>query len=91
MEERADIITFIASRISRIDQVIQAAVDQIKLIREYRDRLISDVVTGQIDVRGWQPSGDETFEPDEFMRELAEAEELTEEEPGENHEGDEYQ
>ena len=28
---------------------------EIALIREYRDRLIADVVTGQVDVRGWQP------------------------------------
>lgn len=29
--------------------------DELALIRELRDRQIADVVTGQIDVRGWQP------------------------------------
>ena len=31
----------------------------IKLIREYRDRQIADVVTGQVDVRGWVPGPDD--------------------------------
>lgn len=34
-------------------------------IGEYRDRLIADVVTGQIDVRGWKPGpGDEIADED---------------------------
>ncbi len=32
---------------------------EIALIREYRDRLIADVVTGQVDVRGWKPGPDD--------------------------------
>ncbi|WP_020482856.1 restriction endonuclease subunit S [Methylomonas sp. MK1] len=32
---------------------------EIALIREYRDRLIADVVTGQIDVRDWLPGPDD--------------------------------
>ena len=32
--------------------------NEIALIREYRDRLIADAVTGQVDVRGWRPGLD---------------------------------
>ena len=32
------------------------------MIREYRDRLIADVVTGQVDVRGWQPGPDDVVD-----------------------------
>ena len=42
------------------------AEDEIKLIREYRDRLIADVVTGQVDVRGWQPGPDDIVGDDEL-------------------------
>ena len=38
-----------------IDSAIAQERDQIKLILEYRDRQIADVVTGQVDVRGWVP------------------------------------
>ena len=33
-------------------------------MREYRDRLIADVVTGQIDVRGWVPGPDDVIVED---------------------------
>lgn len=53
---------------------------EIALIREYRDRLIADVVTGQIDVRGWQP-GPEDVVDDAALAALGdENEEVTEEE-----------
>jgi len=42
-----------------IDAAIAQERDQIKLILEYRDRQISDVVTGQVDVRGWVPGPDD--------------------------------
>ena len=35
-----------------IDTAIDKAQRQIDLLREYRTRLIADVVTGQVDVRG---------------------------------------
>lgn len=37
---------------AEIDQAIARANREIELMREYRARLISDVVTGQVDVRG---------------------------------------
>ena len=42
-----------------IDEAIARAGKEIKLIREYRDRLIADVVTGQVDVRSWVPGPDD--------------------------------
>lgn len=55
---------------------------EIALIREYRDRLIADVVTGQVDVRGWQP-GPEDVVDDAALAALGdENEEMTEEEDG---------
>lgn len=48
------------------DKAIAFAEEEIKLIREYRDRLIFDVVTGQIDVRGWQPGPDDVVSDDDL-------------------------
>jgi type I restriction enzyme S subunit len=55
---------------------------EIALIREYRDRLIADVVTGQVDVRGWQP-GPEDVVDDAALAALGDdQEDVTEEEDG---------
>jgi type I restriction enzyme S subunit len=53
--EQKDIVSHIKRESAPLDDAITRAEDEIKLIREYRDRQIADVVTGQIDVRGWQP------------------------------------
>lgn len=86
-DERQRIVAHIASETMDIDRAIQAAGNEITLIREYRDRLISDVVTGQIDVRGWQPAdpipGDE-----ESIDVLVNTEDDSE--IGENNADDEY-
>ena len=37
-----------------------------RLIREYRDRLIADAVTGQVDLRGWQPGPDDAVSDDDL-------------------------
>lgn len=44
---------------AEVDAAIARVEEEIKLIREYRDRLIADVVTGQVDVRGWVPGPDD--------------------------------
>ena len=51
----ATICRWIAAQCQPLDDAITRTAEEIKLIREYRDRLIADVVTGQVDVRGWQP------------------------------------
>ena len=58
---------------------------EIALIREYRDRLIADVVTGQVDVRGWVPGPDDLV-ADEDLAALDGDDEL--EADGEDDDGD---
>lgn len=82
VEEQQNILSFIAVETKDLDETVRRANDEIKLIREYRDRLIADVVTGQIDVRGWQ-SGPEDVVDDAALAALGdENEEVTEEEDG---------
>ncbi len=75
LNEQKKICAHIAAEFAPINESIAATEREIALIREYRDRLISDVVTGQIDVRGWQPSADETSENEELIDMLADADE----------------
>jgi len=59
---------------------------EIGLIREYRDRLIADVVTGQVDVRGWQPGPDDGVS-DEVLAALGDDDErVSDEEDGDGDE-----
>ncbi len=50
--EQLSLVEHIKSETRDIDEAIRRAQREIKLIREYRTRLISDVVTGKLDVRG---------------------------------------
>lgn len=50
--EQLSIIEHIRGETQAIDEAIRRAQREITLIREYRTRLISDVVTGKLDVRG---------------------------------------
>lgn len=51
----------------REEQSVRVEIEkEIGLIREYRDRLIADVVTGQIDVRGWKPGPHDVASEDEL-------------------------
>lgn len=52
IEEQGEILTHIREKSAEIDQAITRALREIELMREYHIRLISDVVTGQVDVRG---------------------------------------
>lgn len=82
VEEQKLICDWIKSECRIFDDAIARTEEEIKLIREYRDRLIADVVTGQIDVRGWQP-GPEDVVDDALLSALGdENEEVTEEEDG---------
>lgn len=49
--EQFDIVSFIEDSISELEQAITTTRTEISLIREYRTRLVADVVTGQLDVR----------------------------------------
>ena len=51
IQEQRDLLEHIGQRRSNIDAAIGRARRQIELLREYRTRLIADVVTGKLDVR----------------------------------------
>lgn len=59
VEEQKTICKWIDDECKPLEDAIQRAEEEIKLIREYRDRQIADVVTGQVDVRGWVPGPDD--------------------------------
>lgn len=50
--EQAEIVEYLDDICGRIDSIIANIYKRIDLFHEYRIRLVSDVVTGQIDVRG---------------------------------------
>jgi len=52
LDEQNNILEEIDRRVSRIDEQIRCENESISVLFELRTRLISDVVTGQIDVRG---------------------------------------
>ena len=54
LEEQKAIVSFIDNKIKKIEVMIQSLESEIDRLTEYKQRLISDVVTGQIDVRGEQ-------------------------------------
>jgi type I restriction enzyme S subunit len=68
-----------------LEDAILRAEEEIKLIREYRDRQIADVVTGQVDVRGWVPGPDDVV-AEEDLAALGGDEEI--ETDGEEDDGD---
>ncbi|WP_243708124.1 NADAR domain-containing protein [Luteimonas arsenica] len=64
--EQQAIVAHIQSESAPLDTAIEQAVAEIKLIREYRDRLIADAVTGQVDLRGWRPGPDDVVSDDDL-------------------------
>ncbi len=55
LSEQSAITQFIEHKTAKIDIIITKYEKQISLLEEYRTSLISKAVTGQIDVRDWQP------------------------------------
>ncbi len=51
ISEQQEIVAFIEKETALIDKTIARTEKEIELIQEYRTRLVSDVVTGKIDVR----------------------------------------
>jgi type I restriction enzyme, S subunit len=51
LDEQDKIVTFLNERCAKIDALVSKARDVIDTMREYRSALITDVVTGKIDVR----------------------------------------
>lgn len=63
-DEQKSISEFLETELAQIDLAISHAQKEIDLIKEYRQRLISDAVTGKIDVRDWKPATKEYVEPE---------------------------
>jgi len=51
LPEQTAIVEYLDTQTAKIDAAIAAARREIELLREYRTRLIADVVTGKVDVR----------------------------------------
>lgn len=82
VDEQQAIVARIKTESAPLDDAITRTEDEIKLIREYRDRLIADVVTGQVDVRGWQTGPDDVVDDAALAALGDENEDVTEEEDG---------
>jgi len=77
MDEQKEIAAYLDREIPKYDALIENLEKQIAQIAEYRTRLISDVVTGQIDVRGvevpeYEVVQDIAEEPEEETEEMME-------------------
>ncbi|MCO5382794.1 MAG: restriction endonuclease subunit S [Methanosarcina barkeri] len=80
LNEQKRIIYFIQKNTQSIDVAIDHAQREISLLREYRTRLIADVVTGKLDVREAAANLPEEIDETEVLDEgLVEDEETTEE------------
>lgn len=66
VDEQQVIVAHIKTESVPLDEAITRTEEEIKLIREYRDRLIADAVTGQVDLRGWQPSPHDAVSDDDL-------------------------
>lgn len=77
--EQVEIVEHIRAETQTMDEVIRRTQRQIDLIREYRTRLIADVVTGKVDVRDIPV---EPIEEPEYIEEMDEHAEAGEQEMG---------
>jgi type I restriction enzyme, S subunit len=51
-KERKEILRYVHDQLKRLEHLVEQASNSIKLLEEHRSALISDAVTGKIDVRG---------------------------------------
>ena len=52
-EEQTQIVEYLDEQTQKIDSTIENETQRIELLKEYRQSLISELVTGKIDVRDW--------------------------------------
>lgn len=81
-EEQGQICRWIEDKFIPLDDAISRSKSEIDLIREYRERLISDVVTGKVDVRGWTPAPEDLAADAEELTVIGDDEEIPAEEDG---------
>lgn len=63
-DEQVEILKFIHVQTSRLSEAIRQANREISLTQEYRTRLITDVVTGKLDMRQLAPAVGEPLPDD---------------------------
>lgn len=85
LPEQTAIIDYIDAQTAKIDTITAASRREIGLLREYRERLIADVVTGKVDVR--EVAAKLPEEPPEEI-ELMDEDELAESKEENREEGD---
>ena len=81
LDEQKAILAHIASETAAFDKAIEKAQSEITLIREYRERLIADVVTGKLDVRHIEiaaPADEPVTDADDALDEDPDAEDTDE-------------
>ncbi|OGO76963.1 MAG: hypothetical protein A2Y23_03460 [Clostridiales bacterium GWB2_37_7] len=90
IEEQKKVVRILDIKCKEIDMTKKSIQKEIDLITEYRTRLISDAVTGKIDVRGIKVSNDQIYEEEyEYGEDIDEIDEIIDE--GEVNDGsDEY-
>ncbi|GAB6095629.1 restriction endonuclease subunit S [Desulfatiferula olefinivorans] len=76
LDEQQEIVAYIEKETALIDKTIARTEREIELIQEYRTRLVSDVVTGKVDVRSVEIPD---FEPAETDLEVQDDEESEDE------------
>ncbi|MFM9885389.1 MAG: restriction endonuclease subunit S, partial [Burkholderiales bacterium] len=73
LKEQLEICNFLAAELATSNTAISRLEREIELLREYRTRLVADVVTGKLDVRAVaarlpdeaEPTADETTSADD--------------------------
>lgn len=63
-------VDFLDNASRQVDQTVSTAKNEINLLREYRTRLIADVVTGKLDVREAAAKLPEEPEEPELLEEI---------------------
>jgi type I restriction enzyme S subunit len=84
-EEQTAIVEYLDAQTAKIDGAIAVIRREIELVREYRERLIADVVTGKVDVR--EEAARLPEEPPEEDSEWMGTEEMADEETAEEESG----
>lgn len=54
LKEQEVIVIFLEKKLNEYDNLISMSMKQIEKLKEYRQSIISEAVTGKIDVRDWQ-------------------------------------
>jgi len=53
IQEQNQIVQYLDEQTQKIDTSVEKETQRIELLKEYRQSLISEVVTGKVDVRDW--------------------------------------